>query len=140
MTNTTFFLPVRIYYEDTDAGGIVYYANYFKYAERARTELLRTLGNGRRSQLENGLAFVVTQAASRFISPARLDDLIHVTCAIVEVTASCIVFKQHAILPEGNIICAELDVTVCTVDLSAMRPCRIPKEIRTALEAVGAGL
>ena len=128
-----FILPVRIYYEDTDAGGIVYYANYFKYAERARTELLRSLGNGRRSQLEDGLAFVVTQAASRYINPARLDDLLHVTCVIVEMTACRIVLKQQAILPEDNIICADLDITVCTVDLDTMRPCRIPEETRAAL-------
>lgn len=136
ITPTIFSLPVRVYYEDTDAGGIVYYANYFKYAERSRTELLRSICNGRRSELENGIAFVVREAQATYIKPARLDDLLHVTCDICSVKGTRVFMKQEVRLDQSDILCASLDITVCTVRLDTMKPCKIPDDIYTAMNAL----
>ena len=83
--NKIFAYPVRVYYEDTDAGGIVYYANYLKFAERARTEFIRTLGVNQEKNLEAGqTGFVVRSCNIDYIASARLDDALVVTCKILE--------------------------------------------------------
>ena len=101
MTSPDFRFPLRVYWEDTDAGGVVFYANYLKFFERARTEWLRSLGFGQeRLRNETGAIFIVTDTAVRYLSPARLDDL----------------------LAEGNI-------RIGCVDAGTFKPRRIPNDI-----------
>ena len=88
-------LTVRVYYEDTDAGGVVYYANYLKYVERARTEYLRELGFEQINLLENyGMVFIVKSVEANYLSPAFLDDLIEVETVIEEVNHASLIFTQ----------------------------------------------
>ena len=91
-----FSIPVRIYYEDTDAGGVVYYANYLKFLERCRTEWLRVIGHEQADLLrEPGIAFVVRSVALDYLKPARLDDLLTVSLEVERITKSQIFFGQH---------------------------------------------
>ena len=89
-----FSLPIRVYIEDTDAGGIVYYVNYLKYLERARTELMRTFGLERAAVSDSGLNFVVSDVSLSYREPARLDDQLRATAAISEVGGATITFRQ----------------------------------------------
>lgn len=91
----TFILPVRVYYEDTDAGGVVYYANYLKYAERARTEMLRHLGiENSVLQARHGLAFVVRHISVDYMRPARLDDRLEVGLILTKVGGATLAGRQ----------------------------------------------
>src|SRR5690606_10224217 len=94
MSETVFTFPVRVYYEDTDAGGIVYYANYLKFFERARTEWLRALGIEQDLLLSNNVAFVVTQVLMDNKKPARFNELLTVSSQISTLKQASIVFKQ----------------------------------------------
>jgi len=96
--NNAFRWPVRIYWEDTDAGGIVYYANYLKYMERARSEWLRSLGIEQTQLKEReGLMFVVVRAEVDFRTPARYGDLLHVTCEVAQSRRASLTFKQDIV-------------------------------------------
>ena len=124
--------PVRIYWEDTDAGGIVFYANYLKFFERARTEWLRSLGLGQqRLREQNGGMFVVTDARLRYRSPARLDDEILVTAELqTKGGASLTIVQQALFKPEHTntpptLLC-EGTIRVSWVDAATLRPTRIP--------------
>jgi len=125
-------LPVRVYYEDTDAAGIVYYANYLKYAERARTELLRLAGI-RQSEVsrEHGMAFAVRDCTVDYRRPARLDDLVEVRSRLVGLRAASVEAEQ-AITLDGATL-ARLDVRVACVKQDG-RPMRMPEPVRRALE------
>lgn len=91
-------LTVRVYYEDTDAGGVVYYANYLKYVERARTEYLRELGFEQINLLENyGMVFIVKSVEANYLSPAFLDDLIEVETVIEKVNHASLIFTQKIV-------------------------------------------
>ena len=91
----TFSFPIRIYYEDTDAGGIVYYANYLKFAERARTEYLRHFGLDQDSMLkEKGIGFVVRDCHISYKSPAKLDDALNITCKVSELKGVSLKMEQ----------------------------------------------
>jgi acyl-CoA thioester hydrolase len=129
-----FRLPVRVYWEDTDAGGIVFYANYLKFFERARTEWLRALGHGQeRLRAEDGIGFVVSETAVRYLRPARLDDMLEVTVAIERAAqASLGLVQQARRLPEGGgaaELLAEGTIRIGCVDLGTYRPVRIPNDI-----------
>jgi acyl-CoA thioester hydrolase len=125
-------LPVRVYYEDTDAAGIVYYANYLKFAERGRTELLRLLGIDQGEMREReGLAFAVRKAAVEYVSPARLDDLLTVRSRLVEMRGATLGALQR-VERQGRLL-AEVRVTVACLRLSDGRPGRIPPYIRQIL-------
>lgn len=122
---------VRVYYEDTDAAGIVYYANYLKFAERARTEWLRGRGVGQRALSESeGVAFAVRRLAVEYLKPARLDDIIEVRTRIVDVRGASIDAEQE-LRREGQTI-ATLAVTLACVDANG-RPARLPPVVRHAL-------
>jgi acyl-CoA thioester hydrolase len=128
-----FVWPVRVYWEDTDAGGVVYYANYLKFMERARTEWLRKLGLEQTSLArDHGIAFVVQRLAVRYLRPARLDDRLEVTATIAECTRTRIRFEQQ-VRSDGS-SCAEAEVTVACVDAASFRPARIPQLIVQHLE------
>ena len=126
--DAAFRWPVRIYWEDTDAAGIVFYANYLKFFERARTEWLRSLGfeqEGLRASA--GLGFVVTDTALHYREPARLDDVLDVTVASVHVGLASLTVAQQA-RRSGRLL-AEGTIRVGCVDLGTFRPRRIPEDI-----------
>ena len=109
MTHVTHLFPVRVYYEDTDHGGVVYYANYLKFMERARTEFLRDAGLELDAlEREFGVLFAVTEAHLRYMRPARFNDLLHVESSLVHLRGARLAFAQHivrdgALLVEGDI-------------------------------------
>ncbi len=131
-----FTFPVRIYWEDTDAGGIVFYANYLKFFERARTEWLRALGIHQQTLREQtGGVFVVTDAKLRYLSPARLDDQLIVTASLAEAGRASLTIQQQAMLVNAHdaqaapkLLC-EGQIRIGWVDASSMRPARIPNRI-----------
>ncbi len=129
----TFSFPIRIYYEDTDAGGIVYYANYLKYAERARTEFLRHLGINQQEMLKNQeCGFVVRNCNISYKSPARLDDALNITCKVTELKGASLKMEQK-LYRENTIIC-EIEITLVFLNLATMRPSKIPAEIGSLLQ------
>ncbi len=129
----TFSFPIRIYYEDTDAGGIVYYANYLKYAERARTEFLRHLGINQEEMLKKeGKGFVVRDCNICYKSPAKLDDALNITCKVSEIKGVSLKMEQKLYRGE-NILC-ELSITLVFLNLENMRPCKISPEIISLLQ------
>ncbi len=119
---------VRVYYEDTDAGGIVYYPNYLKFAERGRTEYLRALGF-LNSQIrdESGIIIVVKRVEAEYLAPARLDDHLTVATRLVSMKNTSFIMEQN-ILRDGGIIFTMSVVLVCVND--AGKPARIPETVR----------
>ncbi len=130
-------LPLRIYIEDTDAGGIVFYANYLKYFERARTELVRAHGIALRSGLADNVNYVVHRLNVEYRRPARLDDQIVVFAEIVAVGRTYIDFKQWVELSEGGLL-VEGQVRVACINLDNGRPRRLPKALSESLGKPGA--
>ena len=128
-----FIFPVRIYWEDTDAGGIVFYANYLKFFERARTEWLRSLGlSQHRLREQTGGMFVVTDARLRYLSPARLDDELIVTAVLQDKGRASLTMAQQALLNQEHMndkpptLLSEATIRIGWVDAATMRPARIP--------------
>jgi len=119
----TFDWPLRVYYEDTDAGGIVFYANYLKFFERARTEWLRACGIDQRE--------LVKRTALEYSAPARLDDLIHVVSRIGRIGRASVDFHQEA-WRDGTLL-ASGDIKVASVSLGAIRPVGIPAKVLDGL-------
>lgn len=127
-----FRLAVRVYWEDTDAGGVVFYANYLKFFERARTEWLRALGHEQeRLRLETGAVFVVTDTAVRYLRPARLDDLIEVSVDLREAGRVQLTIAQQAW--RGAELLAEGTIRIACVDAGTYRPRRIPNPLVASL-------
>lgn len=124
-------LPLRVYIEDTDAGGIVYYVNYLKYFERARTELIRSLGVDKTAVMEDGSVFVVTSASIDYHAPARLDDQLEAVAEVVSSGAAKIEFKQSVVRSSTELATGR--VTVALTDGSSGRPRRMPKGLRELL-------
>ena len=129
-----FVWPVRVYWEDTDAGGIVYYANYLKYMERARTEWLRALGcDQARMRARHRLQFVVARADVRFRRPARFDDHLDVDVRVLVSRRASVRLAQHVRNAGGELLC-QADVKVCCVDLESFRPRGMPTSLQQELE------
>ena len=127
-------LPLRVYYEDTDAAGIVYYANWLRFLERGRTELLRLLGQEHSAlRDERGINWVVRRCAIDYLKPARLDDSIEIVTSCGELRGASLDMLQHARRGEETLVRAEL-VVACTGDNG--RPVRLPPHVRTALSQV----
>lgn len=123
--------PVRVYWEDTDAGGVVFYANYLRYFERARTEWLRSLGVQQQALREStGAMFVVTDAAVRYRLPACLDDALSITVVVRELRPASMRISQQ--VRRGPDLLCEGDIRIGCVEAASLRPCRIPPDI-TAL-------
>lgn len=123
-----FFWPVRVYYEDTDAGGVVYYANYLKFFERARTERLRTLGFEQDElRMRTGILFAVKSAQVEYLKPARLNDALLVTAEVSEIRRASLVFSQEVrrTAETGEKLCEATVRVVCLTD-HEMRPTAIP--------------
>jgi len=126
--------PLRVYYEDTDAGGVVYYANYLKFAERGRTEMLRDLGfDPPALAAVEGVAFAVSRLEVDYLAPARLDDELTVQTRIVKIFAATLEAEQ--IISRGATDCARLIVRLACVN-RAGRPVRLPECILTAHRSV----
>jgi acyl-CoA thioester hydrolase len=124
-----FTWPVRVYWEDTDAGGIVFYANYLKFFERARTEWLRSLGLEQRLLRDTtGGMFVVSDTRVRYLQPARLDDTLLVTAWPLEVGRASMTIQQQAFLstPTGHRLLCEGSIRIGWVNASDYKPARIP--------------
>ena len=133
-----FSWPVRVYYEDTDAGGVVYYANYLRFLERCRSEWMRALGFGQAETARNhGVLFVVASVEIKYVRPARLDDELRVIARIAQRFASYVVFAQEALRGEDLLCTAQ--VKVACVDQRSMRPTRLPEELARKLAHLDAG-
>ncbi|MBX9944484.1 MAG: tol-pal system-associated acyl-CoA thioesterase [Reyranella sp.] len=129
-------LPLRVYYEDTDAAGIVYYANWLRFLERGRTELLRTLGQEHRALQESrGVNWVVRRCAIDYLKPARLDEAIEIVTSCGELRGASLDMIQQARRGEETLVRAEL-VVACMG--TGGRPVRLPPLVRTALARVAA--
>jgi acyl-CoA thioester hydrolase len=127
-----FSARMRIYWEDTDAAGIVFYANYLKFFERARTEWLRGLGFGQEAlRTEAGIAFVVSETRLRYRRPARLDDVIDVSVAVVHLGQASLEIAQEA--HRAGELLADGTIRIGCVELGTFRPCRIPNDIRLSI-------
>ena len=131
-----FEFPIRVYWEDTDAGGIVFYANYLRFFERARTEWLRSFGLSQQVLREQtGGMFVVTDVRLRYLQPARLDDQLLVTSNLQEKGRASLTIGQQALLnrehmnPSEPVLLNEATVRIGWVDAATMRPSRIPATI-----------
>jgi acyl-CoA thioester hydrolase len=127
-----FTWPVRVYWEDTDAGGIVFYANYLKFFERARTEWLRSLGV-HQSELRatTGGIFIVSETSVRYLRPARLDDELIVTAELQEAGRASLIIAQQA--RRGADLLAEGTIRIGWVEAETLRPGRIPAAILEVL-------
>jgi len=127
-----FSWPVRVYYEDTDTGGVVYYANYLKFFERARTEWLRSFGlNQDKLALEEGLIFVVRRALLDFVRPARLDDMLDVTVEPLKLARVYVDLAQKARC--GTQVLARAEVRVACLNQRGFKPVAIPQFLRDKL-------
>jgi acyl-CoA thioester hydrolase len=127
---------LRVYWEDTDAGGIVFYANYLKFFERARSEWLRALGFGQEQmRLQEGVMFVVSATSLRYLSPARLDDWLQVTVEPRELGRASMVLFQQARRVDGDTstLLAEGEIRIGCVDANKFKPTRIPAPIFEAI-------
>lgn len=126
--------PIRVYYEDTDAAGVVYYANYLRFCERARTEWLRSLGLDQRELMaRERIAFVVTRVEADYLRGAELDDELTVLSRIKSTGRASIIFEQRILREEVVMLSAV--VTVACVDWSIRRPTRLPERLRIQLKA-----
>jgi acyl-CoA thioester hydrolase len=131
-----FRFELRVYWEDTDAGGVVFYANYLKFFERARTEWLRSLGHQQeRIRVETGAVFIVTDTAVRYLRPARLDDVIAVTVDVQHAGRAQLTVAQQAwrASPAGDELLAEGTIRIGCVDAGTFKPQRIPNSIAESL-------
>jgi len=127
-----FEITLRIYWEDTDAGGVVFYANYLKFFERARTEWLRALGHGQEQlRLSESAMFVVSDTSMRYRRPARLDDLLRITVKLAEVRRASMTLAQQAW--RGDELLTEGTIRIVCVDAGTFQPRSIPNAITTAI-------
>ena len=127
-----FSWPIRVYWEDTDEGGIVFYANYLKFFERARTEWLRSLGIGQQQlKASTGGMFVVAQTSVRYLRPARLDDELMVTASLQQSGRASMTIEQQVLLKD-TLLC-EGSIRIGWVDASSMQAARIPLTIIESL-------
>ena len=134
MADAIFSHPVRVYWEDTDAGGVVFYANYLKFFERARTEWLRALGVEQQALREaTGAVFIVSDTALRYRQPARLDDLLRITVQPIEIGRASMRIAQQAW--RGEALLCEGEIRIGCVDAGTFRPRRFPNAIQALFGA-----
>jgi tol-pal system-associated acyl-CoA thioesterase len=129
-----FSFKLRVYIEDTDAGGIVYYVNYLKFMERARTEFMRSMGYGKDYIFNHDLMFVVRDVAVKYLRPATLDDELEATASVRCVRGAVMILQQS--VRRGEEILAQGDVAIACVDRTGLKPRRLPPEMVAALQAM----
>ena len=126
-------IPVRVYYQDTDAGGVVFHAQYFAFMERARTELLNAAGIDLARLADVGrVLFVVHELNARFPAPGRLNDMLSVSAEVVKMGRASLVFRHR--VERARELLVEAEVTLATVQRDRMRPARMPEELQQALK------
>lgn len=135
MLKEDFKWPIRVYIEDTDAGGIVYYVNYLKFMERARTEYLRSHGFGKDFIFNIDLMFVVHSVQSEYVKPARLDDELFATVRLIKSGKTFLTMEQNIYQQDTEELLCKGEVKIACVDKQSIRPKRIPEEILQALSA-----
>ena len=125
---TVFHWPVRVYYEDTDAGGVVFYANYLKFMERARTEMLRDMGVEQDQLIsEQKIIFVVRSVQIDYLTPARFNEMLDVTAEVVQTKKVSLNFEQ-IITRDGNVLCKG-NIRIACLDSDTMKPKAIPDNL-----------
>jgi tol-pal system-associated acyl-CoA thioesterase len=132
-----FSLPLRVYIEDTDAGGIVYYVNYLKFMERARTEFMRELGFGKEFVFNRALMFVVRDVNLAYVAPAQLDDELRASATIESLGGANMVLSQS--VSRGEQVLVRGQIRIVCVDRDTLKPKRMPGEMLTALRGLGPG-
>jgi acyl-CoA thioester hydrolase len=131
---TTFNWPVRVYYEDTDAGGVVYYANYLRFFERARTEWLRAIGYEHMQLMtDSAIVFAVRHVEIDYLKPARLDDALVAEAVVANVGKASFVFRQR--LLRGDEVLSTATVKVVCLSNDTFRPVAIPAAVRDRIDA-----
>ena len=131
MSAEEFSFKLRVYIEDTDAGGIVYYVNYLKFMERARTEFMRSLGYGKDFIFNHDLMFVVRDVALTYLKPASLDDELQATTRLIEMRGATL--KMHQTVERECEVLVHGDVTIACVGRSSFKPRRLPREMTEKL-------
>ena len=130
-----FSIPVRVYYEDTDAGGVVYYANYLKFFERCRTEWMRLAGHDQSAlAAEAGIGFVARKATCEYLKPARLDDELTVGLEVEKLTRVRVVFRQHVRRGDDELVTGTVEIAC--VEMATLKPAPIPEFLHSKLEAL----
>lgn len=126
-------LPIRVYYEDTDAGGVVYHANYLKFAERGRTEFLRAAGfENNALSAEEGVIFVVRHIDINYLKPAFLDDALDMITTIQTMKNSSFTMHQRVTRPDKNEMICDMHVVLVCVDTKDYKPVRLPEKVKGA--------
>ncbi|MDB2682685.1 tol-pal system-associated acyl-CoA thioesterase [Alphaproteobacteria bacterium] len=126
-------IPIRIYYEDTDAGGVVYHARYINFAERARAEMLRDMGfQSSDIAKQLGMHFVVANLEINYMKPAFLDDLLSLKTSVLEIKNSSFILKHEFFRGDESI--ANINVTLVCVSVDGIKPVRMPEELRKAFQ------
>ena len=128
-------LPIKVYYEDTDAQGVVYYANYLKFFERARTEFLREIGYEQKNLMEQGAIFVVREVAIEFKKPAYLDQQIEVHTRIIKAGKVSFDFTQKVFTDEGNLLCVGIVKCGC-LSLKNFKPKALPSKLYQGMKSL----
>lgn len=128
-----FSVPIRVYYQDTDAGGVVFHGQYLSFMERARTELLNAAGIDLAKWVaERGILFVVFELSAKYHRPARLNELLSVSAEVATIGPASLRFRQR--VERGAALLVEAAVTLALVDRERMRPVRVPQELEQALK------
>jgi acyl-CoA thioester hydrolase len=126
--------PVRVYYEDTDAAGVVFYANYLRFMERGRTEWLRALGFEQdQLRAEQGVVFAVTAVDLKYLTPARFNDLLTVRSSLSYKGGASLAFEQEILRVTDQAVCCRGSVKVVCLDATTMRPRRLPDRLAAAI-------
>ena len=129
-----FSLPLRVYIEDTDAGGIVYYVNHLKFMERARTEFMRSLGFDKRFVFNRDLMFVVRDLQISYLHPAQLDDQLSVTVLLTQLGGASMVMSQS--VRRDRQVLARAEVKIVSVNRQSLKPMRMPAEMVRAVRSI----
>ena len=132
-----FSIPIRVYWEDTDAGGVVYHARYVAFLERARSDALRSLGQGQRELQQSGQVFAVHSMRMDFLRPARLDDLLEVSAQVSRLGRASLVFTQRVLRGEEELL--EAEVKVASLRAADFRPCPMDPSLYQELHRLLAG-
>lgn len=132
MKSKLFHWPVRVYFEDTDAGGVVYHARYVAFYERARTEMLRNYNYNQLQLLNEHVAFAVRRMNIEYLAPARLDDMLDIQTKIVQLRNASLSFAQRILNQQGKLL-STADVLIACIDPYKAKPIPLPKSIISEL-------
>lgn len=133
MSNTLFRWPIRVYYEDTDVGGVVYHARYIAFYERARTEMLRQHHFHQQQLLSEHVAFAVRRMTVDYLLSARLDDMLEVRSKITSIRGASLTFAQRIVNSDGTLL-SQADVLIACIDPHQRKPIALPKSIVAELK------